>query len=226
MCGGSGMQFDTTINELAHLSGVRSASTAEPVLRVNALDEWREPRVAESHALRAMDGRVDVTRFARRGRRHLHGAGDPRRLRRLPDAGDRQEREVAPTDGSWIYANLGALLMHRGHRVRLERGSRVLGRHHRAHDGRVGLRSRRAWPRSSGRTRYPKKKDRPRPRDEKQHGARTRSSIDLVPPTLPPRAPGMDERGLAGRRTGIERAGVGARRTGRSASCGLRQHRR
>ena len=97
-CADPGLQFDTTINALAHRPRHRAHQRLQPVLGVHAPGRLGvQPRVA-STCCRYLDedGHFDVDGLPPHRRGRVHGPGDPRRQRRLPDAGHRRDEPRLP----------------------------------------------------------------------------------------------------------------------------------
>jgi ribonucleoside-diphosphate reductase alpha chain len=113
-CADPGMQFDTTINRLAHRARTPAASTARTRARSTCTSTTRRAtspaaQPAEVPRRRRRPVRRRGLQARRRGR--VHRPGDPRRPGRLPDRAHRRERSRKFRQLGLGYANLGALLM-------------------------------------------------------------------------------------------------------------------
>ena len=133
-CADPGIQFDTIINDW---------HTCPNTGRINASNPCSEYMHVDNSAcnlaslnlmrFRKADGEFDVDELRARGRRRLHGAGDPRLQLVVPDRADRRERAQDAPAGARLRQPRRAADGARP-ALRLRRGSRLRGGHHGAHD--------------------------------------------------------------------------------------------
>ena len=159
-CADPGVQYDTTINALAHAAEHGPHQRVEPVLRVHVDRRLGvQPRVAEPDEVPPRGRRARRRGVRARLRRRLPRAGDPRRQLVVPDAGDRAEREGVPPARARLREPRRAADGARP-RVRLRRGPRLRRRDHRADDRAAPTASRRrspaGWARSPATARTPR----------------------------------------------------------------------
>ena len=96
-CADPGVQYDTTINCVAHAAEHGPHQRVEPVLRVHVDRRLGvQPRVAEPDEVPPRGRRARRRGVRARVRRRVPRAGDPRRQLVVPDARDRAEREGVP----------------------------------------------------------------------------------------------------------------------------------
>ena len=97
VCGDPGMQFDTTINDWHTCPNTARINATNPCSEYMFLDDTA-CNLASINLMKFStpeDGEFDVEASSTPAGRD-HGAGDPRRQRQLPDAGDREELARLP----------------------------------------------------------------------------------------------------------------------------------
>ena len=133
-CADPGMQFDTTINRWHTASNTGRINASNPCSEYMHLDN-SACNLASINLLTFLgdDDRFDVDGLQAHDRSDVHGAGDPRRQRRLPHREDRREQPGLPPARSRLReprcAADGV-----GHAVRLRRRPRVHVGAHVGHD--------------------------------------------------------------------------------------------
>ena len=145
-CADPGMQFDTTINKWHTASNTGRINGSNPCSEYMHLDN-SACNLASLNLMKFLrdDSSFDVEGFRRLGRGHLHGPGDHRGQRRLPDRQDRRELAALPGAGHRVR-------QHRrppdgpGPSLRLGPGPGMGRRHHRPDDRATPTRRRPARP--------------------------------------------------------------------------------
>ena len=133
-CADPGVQYDTTINAVAHEPEHGPDQRVEPVLRVHAHRRLGlQPLLAEPDEVPQGGRRVRRADVRARGRRHVPRAGDHRRLLVVSDARDRPQRAQVPPARPRLREPRRPADGPRP-AVRLGRGSRVRGGDHGDHD--------------------------------------------------------------------------------------------
>ncbi len=133
-CADPGVQYDTTINAVAHESEHGPDQRVEPVLRVHACRRLGlQPLVTQPDEVPQGRRRVRRADVRARRRRDVPRAGDHRRLLVVPDARDQPQRAQVPPARSRLRQPRCPADGTRPP-VRLRRGSRLCGGDHRDHD--------------------------------------------------------------------------------------------
>ena len=133
-CADPGIQFDTIINDWHTCPNTGRINASNPCSEYMHVDN-SACNLASLNLMRFRQGRRRVRRreLQARGRRRLHGAGDPRLQLVVPDRADRRERAQDAPAGPRLRQPRRAADGARP-ALRLRRGSRLRGGHHGAHD--------------------------------------------------------------------------------------------